>query len=563
MADVGVPARRDFSREIVQAEVERISAAPDFARAPVMRRLLDFLVRETMEGRGDQLKAYAVAVDGLGRAADFDAQADSYPRVQVGRLRRMLDVFYAREGASGGVRLAIPSGRYRVTFGAEEMVLAAVGDASGRTIPWLALLTLALAVAAMAVLLIFALPPLRDRWATATPATPATNQLVRAPVLEIGTMGDPRRTAVMDREIDAILLDGVRRSWLTRVRDQRAARAGTPDYRLGGEITDEGLLRLRLFDGANGDLIWTGQAMLSEGRLGLRDAVAPLIAELIQPYGVIATHQRAALNARGLRTAPGYPCMLRFDRYRRTRTAEGFGRVRACVARTLAIDERNAHALAASSFLALDEELYDFVPSVRDARSRALTIARRAAGIDPYSPTAQLALARASLFNGSCAGTVRAGHRALALNPYDPDLHAVAGVLLFACGDPATESVVRRALALDPNPPPSFSTPLVYLALDRGDVAAARREAENLMPAPQMAPAFFDLTFAIAAAADGDAAAARQAWARATAADPKIASDPSALLRRWMLPERLIAKSMAYLAGAQIVPAAPPAARTR
>ena len=76
-------------RDRVLAEVGAVSATPEFERAPVMRRLLGFLVRITLAGNGDELKAYSVAVDGLGRDADFDSQSDSYPRVQVGRLRKM------------------------------------------------------------------------------------------------------------------------------------------------------------------------------------------------------------------------------------------------------------------------------------------------------------------------------------------------------------------------------------------------------------------------------------------------------------------------------------------
>src|SRR3546814_10707989 len=45
---------------------------------------------------------------------EFDAQSDSYPRVQVGRLRRMLDAYYERYGVVNGELLVIPNGAYRV-----------------------------------------------------------------------------------------------------------------------------------------------------------------------------------------------------------------------------------------------------------------------------------------------------------------------------------------------------------------------------------------------------------------------------------------------------------------
>ncbi|WP_299328773.1 hypothetical protein [Parasphingopyxis sp.] len=100
----------------IRAETVRLLSAPQFARAPVMRRLLSYLVDQTLAGNGDRLKAYTIAVDGLGRDADFDAGQDSYPRVQVGRLRKLLDEVYAIPGSRAAMRLHIPKGGYAVHF---------------------------------------------------------------------------------------------------------------------------------------------------------------------------------------------------------------------------------------------------------------------------------------------------------------------------------------------------------------------------------------------------------------------------------------------------------------
>ncbi|QLC25708.1 hypothetical protein HFP57_12225 [Parasphingopyxis algicola] len=81
-----------------------------------MRTLLGFLVEKSLAGEGARLKAYAIAVDALGRDPDFDAQLNSYPRVQVGRLRKLLDEFYTENGAGAGLRIRIPKGAYVVDF---------------------------------------------------------------------------------------------------------------------------------------------------------------------------------------------------------------------------------------------------------------------------------------------------------------------------------------------------------------------------------------------------------------------------------------------------------------
>src|SRR3546814_7746946 len=57
-------------------------------------------------------KAYAIATEALGRSADFDPAIDSYPRVMVGRLRGLLDRYYA--DIPWTHRLRVPQGSYEI-----------------------------------------------------------------------------------------------------------------------------------------------------------------------------------------------------------------------------------------------------------------------------------------------------------------------------------------------------------------------------------------------------------------------------------------------------------------
>ncbi len=101
----------------LQGELALVIQSPEFMRSPVLRRLLEYLVAQTLAGNGKRLKAYQIAVEGLGRDDSFDPQSDSYPRVQVGRLRKMLDMHYAvlpPGQARARQRIAIPLGHYDV-----------------------------------------------------------------------------------------------------------------------------------------------------------------------------------------------------------------------------------------------------------------------------------------------------------------------------------------------------------------------------------------------------------------------------------------------------------------
>src|SRR3546814_1106417 len=83
------------SDRIVAEELERLLASPLFVRSPVLSRLLQFLAEHQLRGGRGVPKAYAIATEALGRSADFDPAVDSYPRVMVGRLRSLLDRYYA------------------------------------------------------------------------------------------------------------------------------------------------------------------------------------------------------------------------------------------------------------------------------------------------------------------------------------------------------------------------------------------------------------------------------------------------------------------------------------
>lgn len=546
MADAPIDPSPDAAlTDRVGAELKRISTSADFARAPMMRRLLDFLVRETLAGRGDQLKAYAVAVDGLGRPADFDAQTDSYPRVQVGRLRRMLDAFYAREPHPEGFRLGIPQGRYRVAFvvqepepppaepaSLEEADAAPAVDRRWRPIHVVVAglaVALVATVAALAMLL----------WPHAASTAPSA-----APSLALAHLDADPAFDALEVDADAILLDGLRRSWLVAVLPQTGGNLPRADYVLSGAIAGpSAIVRLRLARTDTGELLWTGQAPVPPDRARLRQALDPLVAELIQPYGVIATDQRARLKNP---VGAGYPCQLRFDQYRRERSRALHAESVDCIDRTLARMPLDAMALAAKAFLTLDDEIYRFAPAP-GSRDRALALARRAVAADPYSPFAHIVLARASRHNGGCAVAVRSARRAIVLNPADPDLLALAANSFFNCGDPGAEAAARRAIALDPAPPANFYTTLVFSALERGDVAAARQAAAQMTPGPNAAPGYYDFVFAVVAAAEGDGNRARAAWRRMLRAEPAAARDLAGTFRRWSTPPRIEATGLRYL----------------
>ena len=98
--------------EQVRDALERIVASDVFARSERARDLLRYLIDQDLAGHADRLKGYSIAVDVFGKDAAQDASQETVVRVQAGRLRTLLEQYYAGPGAEDEIRIAIPRGSY-------------------------------------------------------------------------------------------------------------------------------------------------------------------------------------------------------------------------------------------------------------------------------------------------------------------------------------------------------------------------------------------------------------------------------------------------------------------
>lgn len=103
-------------RSEVQSALARILADDEFLKSVQPAQFLKFVVEETLEGRGDRLKGYTIAVSALGQRSDFDPQSNSLVRVQACRLRKMLEQYYRGPGSQDSVRIVLSSGSYKPRF---------------------------------------------------------------------------------------------------------------------------------------------------------------------------------------------------------------------------------------------------------------------------------------------------------------------------------------------------------------------------------------------------------------------------------------------------------------
>ncbi|HEX7641380.1 MAG TPA: hypothetical protein VF472_04115 [Burkholderiaceae bacterium] len=105
----------------VEAALAHILTSQVFAKAPRMRRLLRTLVEKTLGGAGHEVNEFTIGVEVFGRdESSYCTGEDSLVRVQVGRLRERLNVYYAGPGQDAPLMISIPLGRYVPQFRRQE-----------------------------------------------------------------------------------------------------------------------------------------------------------------------------------------------------------------------------------------------------------------------------------------------------------------------------------------------------------------------------------------------------------------------------------------------------------
>ncbi len=102
--------------ETCLAEVDRLVRAPLLSSSEALCKLLQFLAHHTLNSPSEHLKEYEIATEVFGRRPDFDPQADSGVRVQMGRLRTKLAEYYQTVGADDPIRVDVPKGGYALSF---------------------------------------------------------------------------------------------------------------------------------------------------------------------------------------------------------------------------------------------------------------------------------------------------------------------------------------------------------------------------------------------------------------------------------------------------------------
>ena len=498
----------------VREAITRVTQSNSFKNSPQLRAFLSFVVEAWLRGE-DHLKAYTIGVEALGRKADFDPQADPIVRVEAGRVRRALDIYYSGTGSGDPIIIDLPRGSYGPVFhhraaapAAPDLSHAGEGATDPRRQRTALWLTVAIVIGILGGVVgttvtrnaLMPRAPPGTGWTTA--ALKAGNGMPTIFVARFDIDGGRGTGGCVQSP-----LEGIR----TKIRDAlvrfdelnvasaenriASADADAESLRSGESRAEASVYRLlltaecfgrdmdmsfTLVDGPAGPVVWTKRYAWSpdanESGAAVDRIIGAVAADIAQPFGVIAARER---NKPG--NDPRYACLLRALDYMRGFQEGVHEAIRTCLEKSTEVDPTFALGYAALALL-YQREFYSGVgarPGDVPAPVRALAAAQRAVHLKPQSARAFQVLSNIYYLRNELPAAWTAAEKAVSLNPYDPYLLTDYAIRLVGAGDfekgeklfdqLSTSDVVLNTT------PANFA--LFFLSYRKGDLAAASRYA--------------------------------------------------------------------------------------
>ena len=569
--------------EEVRAALGHMAASEAFRGSPQLISFLRYVVEATLRGEQDRIKGYTIAVEALGRADDFNPQSDPIVRVEATRLRRTINRYYENGGKLDPVQIDLPLGSYVPTFRRGAILPAPVASPplqpprGRRSFNWHGASWRSLGAGAVLVGLGAGAYGGLDFWfdfntpnpqpvALSTPAQSRGALGSRAPttpVIFIGTFRSGKNSTAAP-ETDR--LRGKLRDALARFDEVQVVfgppageARGVSDgesvsrYALTATIEPEetGAIRLRLTDVDDGQVPYahTFSRVQHDGE----DAIIRNVsAALAQPYGIVQANERAKQTRAGSETE--FRCLIEAHDYWRSYDPQQHARARDCLERTVEANPGFALGHAALAQITLEEHRNGVNLRAGDAPAlqRALTAARRAVELKPGSARAHQALAEVQFARGDYPLAIEAGERAVALNPYDPNVLADFGGMLVSLGEQERGARLIREAAGALAVRPAWHDFLLFLtAYLANDPAGAARYAALIAP-DNYPPGL--MARALVAAQRGEAETARRWLDRLAATQPGWRKNGRAELTKYVRAEAVVDRITRDIAQVQVVP---------
>ena len=102
----------ESDQKAIREQLDRIIESGPFLQSRRRQRFLQYIVNETLAGRGERLKGYNIALAVFDRSETFDPDVDPIVRMEAARLRDRLREYYEADGQNDPIRIDLPKGTY-------------------------------------------------------------------------------------------------------------------------------------------------------------------------------------------------------------------------------------------------------------------------------------------------------------------------------------------------------------------------------------------------------------------------------------------------------------------
>ncbi|MBO9464777.1 hypothetical protein J7443_06020 [Tropicibacter sp. R15_0] len=362
-------------------------------------RLLGYVVTEVVEGRAQGIKALTIAQDIFGRGASFDPSKDSLVRVEMKRLRDILDHHYATTGAEAQVCIRIPKGTYVPVFERRAVAVALAGDEatggvahSRRRVAWGVGLTL-LGIGLVAVgWLVLAEPPDPGEGEPKVRVASVSGAVRNAEKVALETLSRFRNFAVLE-----------------------PGQTGTYALTFDGSSA---VVKAQFVHEASGEVIVSANFGAQEiGALSDADELSPFriwLGKTFARNGVMEADYKRRGEAGG-----DMACSKLTEAYFSNQTDAAHLEARDCIMNRLDQGHNSARLKVDLALLTREEhsDQRNLLPG--NALDRASQAARDAVSLDRFDATAHYTLMTVLFATGAVQEGIAAGQRSIEINPFD------------------------------------------------------------------------------------------------------------------------------------------------
>jgi adenylate cyclase len=448
--------------EQVRTELNRILNSAQFDASERNRRFLEYVIEETLAGRGERIKAYSIATIVFGRDDSFDPALDPVVRMEARRLRRSLERFYLVEGEAENVRITLPKGGYVPKFQSPTAFRSFAEHPTWRGGVF------ARANRGPSILV----SPFNLQ--SESPAQAGyVDGLVRQVV--VGLTRFPEFSIFM--QVQPTHSDCGSTEW-----------ASPTDFILAGDaVTAPGVLKVKatLVHAQSGKVVWA-QTLVGDTRtdspLDARDNVADRIARALWESITALDDLDRYLVTVGCFDVARFESLVHFTRYRRSPRLDLYLAARGALETVLSADPAYAEGLACLSQIESDGHRFEFgAAESHELKRRAVELALKAVELAPDSSRAHHALGIAQWFSDHPDAGVASLKKAVGLNPNAVDAVADLGLHFCLLGDwNAGVPLIQEAVSKGPLDVGVQRVGLAFNHFLNGDFERAYEEARQV-----------------------------------------------------------------------------------